>query len=249
MDEMEDFSSLPEAIQAQRFDVALEMLEGDPSLVDLDDDFAPDTPLHLLAGQTDGLNRFDLFHKIIAIGVEVNTPGVDDFTPLHLAVEYEDSEMTEWLLAHGADPNCSIDTGLTSLIETSSGRNPAILGMLLMAGAKIDLYSAVNLGRADWVRWLLRDQPLNEWELYCSPYQLVSMVVVQQQSEILQLLIDQGLDLNHRHGTQHFLTDAVSYSKGSVRMTQLMLNNGANPDGIFSDGTCSSTSPLMSARK
>ncbi len=81
-------------------------------------------------------------------------------TPLHHAAANNRLRMVRLLLDLGADPNASDTADMTALTAASREHaDPAIITMLLAAGAKLDFASALYLERYELAEAMLRDDP------------------------------------------------------------------------------------------
>jgi ankyrin repeat protein len=74
----------------------------------------------------------------IRAGINVNAKDKDGATPLMLASEKGDIEMTRVLLKNGADPNASDIDGYTALMFASYSGNLEIARLLVGSGADVD---------------------------------------------------------------------------------------------------------------
>ena len=155
---------LYQALYAFDLDAARRILRASPKQANAPDpDYDPELPIHLAVGPGVGVGSelpwLEVVRMLVERGADVNARGRNGYTPLHYAAEQDNVEVADYLISHGADMEAADDQGFTPLMEVSHGASPGMLGLLLTRGARIDLCTAVNLGRADWVRWLLRDGP------------------------------------------------------------------------------------------
>ena len=104
-----------------------------------DPDFVADDGFPALYGalSTDRADRLQLAALLLAHGADPNRRGINDYTPLHLAVSQGDEAAMRLLLEHGADPALAtrIDNCATPLQEAEAMGNlagAAILRRLLV---------------------------------------------------------------------------------------------------------------------
>ena len=155
----------------------------------------------------------------------VQSASPDGATPLHAAACALHREGTAWLLDRGADPNRRAHGIWTPLDLAASGRgwgeseNPAkfeaVANVLLSRGAVLGSFSAVALGRADWIRARHAEGTLVNpaaTDHLVGHVGLFETAVWHDRLEILALLLDLGLDPDER--TRVGGTDEIIYSAG-----------------------------------
>ena len=112
----------------------------------------------------------------------VNIQGVNENTPLLLALAFNHSEMAQFLIEQGADVNAKNNTGLTPLNATALTNNVEIAQLLVKKGANLDDDSYFST-------------LLNPLHLAASNNNI----------EMAQFLIEQGLDVNKPAGKIKYL--------------------------------------------
>jgi ankyrin repeat protein len=133
-------------------------LEAEPTLVSARDARLGSTPLHLAAHR--GFEP--IVSALLATGADVRArEQASDTTPLHWAAEGGHPRIAGWLLERGADLT-AIDgwyglppVGWATVVDWAPHfhRNrPATAAALIAAGAGVDAFTAVALGREDGVR-------------------------------------------------------------------------------------------------
>lgn len=184
--------------------------------------------------------------------------------PLHAAAATLNAEMVAWLLEHGANVHARGSGEWTPLDVAASGRwwsegaRPerfvTVAGILRRHGAAVSAVSAVALGDAAWVRArhaagaLATATTLHHFAPFGG---LLSIAVRHEQSEMLRLLLDLGLDPDERVRLEG--TDDVLFSwghplhrcarTGQFAMATLLLDRGADPNAQVS----TSGSPTFAA--
>jgi ankyrin repeat protein len=175
------------------------------------------------------------------------------WTPLHAAAAVLNERLVAWLLDHGADVNRAGPGGRPPL-DLADGRGwrraggleryPAVAAMLLARGADLTPRSAVALGEAEWLRAQQAAGALVN--LIEGPGGLLSVAVRHDRPEMLELLLDLGLDPDER--TRLGSVEDVFYSwgmplhhcagLGKHAMAELLLKRGADPNGqVYASGS------------
>ena len=175
------------------------------------------------------------------------------------------------LLEAGTDPNVTDEHGNTPLIYGAK-ESAAIVDMLLYAGADISatdnkgctalIYSFMNIGpQANAIRQrLLKENPdvttictplgyTSEELLYAPVYHdatALSFAIADNDMDGVKLLLKHGADVNAPLFHLPLTTALLSKEKGSSKMVELLLNEGANPwlrdmMGGYSGGPCTSS--------
>jgi uncharacterized protein len=90
-----------------------------------------------IPGATPRRDGLEMIRLLVARGADIHQRGLNDYTPLHLAVDLGDDEAVEVLLALGADPSLRtrIDQRETPRDLAIRGGHGAILARLSAAGA------------------------------------------------------------------------------------------------------------------
>ena len=153
-------------------------------------------------------------------------------TPLHHAAAKNRPRMVRLLLDLGADPNATDAAGMTALTTASlEHADPAIVTLLLAAGAKLDLLSALHLERYDEAEAMLRDGLSRIGPNGCDTIAL-HLSVSRKNAAAVRWLIAHGVDVNAKgnlwdcgHTALHMTAE-----RGAVDMARLLLDAGADPN-------------------
>jgi ankyrin repeat protein len=152
--------------------------------------------------------------------------------PLHHAAAKKRPRMVRLLLDLGADPNAKDAVGMTALTTASlEDAGPAIVTLLLAAGAKVDFVSALHLKRYEQAEAMLRDDPSRIGPDGRDTIAL-HLSVTRKNAAAVQWLIGHGVDVNAKgnlwdcgHTALH-----VTAESGAVDMARLLLDAGADPN-------------------
>jgi hypothetical protein len=87
---------------------------------------------------------------LINHGSRIDTRGMNDWTPLHMACQYGFLGVAEVLVAHGANLNdqTRIDGGYTPLMEACAGGHKEVVEFLLLHGADPEIRNSYEGGTA-----------------------------------------------------------------------------------------------------
>ncbi|KAH7239769.1 ankyrin repeat-containing domain protein [Fusarium solani] len=207
----------------------------------------PTTMLNLAAHYGDP----DLVQKLLDAGARVNEMSVGEGTALQIAVSRGNIDITEILIAAGADVDCPIgkayqyvcklsaEKGWPDVIETPIQRaanedNMEMVQVLLEAGADIDGFP----DREVFPRLMSSGKPSEEedeeeeepdWDhldLTCRPRPALMSAVARENIVLVRMLLNLGADVNARgcEGTALQLASA----QGNLKLVQLLLKGGAD---------------------
>jgi ankyrin repeat protein len=216
-----------------------EVLDVDPPLVHIR--FGAENNGLLYIAAHDGDEK--LATLLIQRGADVNARSADGRTPMHWAAMQGNPEVTDVLLQHGADAETKDCEGCTPLFCASVpvGRKPAVVELLLRHGARLDLLSAIIMGKHDYVRQTLSANPTAIQE-ETFPNDLLKQAILVPSAELVTLLLVHGADPNgvDRHYKHAPLCFACGgYPKDiPVEIVRLLLQHGADPNAKCSDGRC-----------
>jgi ankyrin repeat protein len=154
--------------------------------------------------------ELDEVKRLVASGVDINTPGRGAWTPLHEAASQGYSAVVQWLLENGADVNCKTvvvrgeDAGKSPLHVAVEGGHSDVVKLLVKRGAKIDakksngytaLMTAVSKGRIDIVTMLI-EAGAKVRVLGQIGTTALSEAVATNRVAISKLLVEKGADVN-----------------------------------------------------
>jgi ankyrin repeat protein len=153
-------------------------------------------------------------------------------TPLHHAAAKNRLRIVQLLLALGADPHAADATGATALTTAAQeNADPAIVSALLAAGAKLDVLTAVNLGRYGEAEAMLREDPSRVGPDGGDTIAL-HLAVNKQNLATIRWLLAHGIDVNAKrlmwdcnHTALH-----MTIESGAVEIARLLLDAGADPN-------------------
>jgi ankyrin repeat protein len=153
-------------------------------------------------------------------------------TALHHAAAKNRPRIVRLLIDLGADPNASDATGATPLTTASQeGADPAIVEMLIAAGARLDFLTAVNLGRYAFAEAMLAEDPPR---LGADGRDTVALhlAVAKKNHDAVRWLIAHGVDVDAKrmmwdcnHTALH-----MTVENGDIALARMLLDAGADPD-------------------
>jgi ankyrin repeat protein len=153
-------------------------------------------------------------------------------TALHHAAAKNRPRIVRLLIDLGADLNATDATGATPLTTTSQeGADPAIVEMLVAAGARLDFLTAVNLKRYDLAEAMLAEDPTR---LGADGRDTVALhlAVNKKNHDAVRWLIAHGVDVDAKrmmwdcnHTALH-----MTIENGDITLARMLLDAGADPD-------------------
>lgn len=178
----------------------------------------------------------------------VQAQGPRGSTPLHFASTVS---VAQYLVEHGADINTRDASGSERQRYGTPLRwnadNPAVAQYLLSQGAEVDdIFLACALGDLKSVKMFIKQ---NQDYIYepKGPYQgqLVHLAADKGRTEILQMLLDRGVDINAKSAEGHVTPLHLAASSGHLDTVNLLLEHGAD---IEATDTKMHSTPLGWAR-
>ena len=232
-----EHTEIVQAVEGHDLPRVAELLDADPTRVHVR--FGVENHGLLYIAAHDGEAK--LATLLIQRGADVNARSADGRTPLHWAAMQGNPEVTDLLLRHGADAEAKDCEGCTPLFCASVpvGRKPEVVELLLRHGGRLDLLSALIMGKYDYVRQTLSANPTAIQE-ETFPNDLLAQAIFASSAELVALLLAHGADPNgvDRLYKQPPLCLACGgYPKDiPVEIVRLLLKNGADPNAKCLDG-------------
>jgi ankyrin repeat protein len=152
--------------------------------------------------------------------------------PLHHAAAKNLPGMVRLLLDLGADPNARDAIGMTVLSTASQEHaDPAIVAMLLAAGAKLEFVGAIYLEHYEIAETLLKDDPSRIGPDGRDTIAL-HLSVSKKNAAAVRWLIGHGIDINAKrnlwdcnHTALHMTAES-----GDIDIARMLLDAGADPN-------------------
>jgi len=214
-------------------DVLLVMVKENPGLILYKDD-SDCTALHYASRY----GRVETAKWLIENKADVNTESYNKFTPMHMAA---DGATARLLIKSGADLDRIDAWGDTPLHKAAEENRQEIVDAILASNPKVDLRTAVMLGKRDLIKKVLNDdptaarRPTDGAGLWGAKTPL-GVAAGRKDRELVQLLLDAGADVNegtinpNAGGGATALTNAVW--AGDKDVVKLLLDRGAKTDVV-----------------
>lgn len=214
-----------ETVEAGDQRAVRELLLDDPRLVSVHTEKASFTPLHIAAAG----GNVPMVELLLAHGADPNALDAgDNASPLHHAAERGWLETVKLLVDAGADVNWNQDVHERGPLGWAVVFQPVqteVAEYLMAAGAKLDLFSAIALGRVDAVRSIVEADPstLRQRTSECDGrLSAIEFAGSKRQLEIAHFLADLGAEVG--------LPEAAALGMADQIRTALAAN--PNPDEV-----------------
>jgi RNA polymerase sigma-70 factor (ECF subfamily) len=197
VDFAEEVVRIIEAVKSGDEEAARALLLADPKLVGAREEASTHTALHIAAESGNPA----LVELLLANGADPNAlEKGDNALPIHFAAERGWLEVVKLLVDAGTDLNWDLDVHQRGPLGWAVvlGRKFEVGEYLVAHGAKMDLFSAIALGRPDAIEDLVAQSPfalrqrMSRHEMFRSP---IEFAAERKKVEILRLLVDLGCEL------------------------------------------------------
>jgi ankyrin repeat protein len=222
--------SLHDLIQKNKIDDAKQLLNSEPELVKSRDD-SQRTALHIAAR----FSKPDTVKLLLDAGAEPNVTAYNKFTPLHVCMTPESAKL---LIEHGAKTDAVDAWGDTPLQKAAQLDRKKLCDAMIASGAKLDLLSAIYLGKRDDVKKMVAENPdmvkehVGTSNLWGNNTPL-GVAASKGDKELVSLFIENGADVNGgtyrpNVGTYTPICNAVWGKHHEI--VELLLKHGAKTD-------------------
>jgi ankyrin repeat protein len=175
------------------------LLEKSPNV-----SFTKDEKQYSVLMRAISLRIYDAVEPLIELGVDVNHSTQSGLTALHLAIHHGSLEITNKLISYGADVNKKDPLGQTPVHYAAASGNVELLKAVLDAGADP----------------LINDYA-NRTPLFCA-------VSSNNFIEIMKILLERGIDINHLSKNGTIIGNVVSNKEYPKEYIEFLLENGAD---------------------
>jgi len=233
-DEMQAIQSIMRAAQSGDLAALRAGLDAHPEWIDaLGGGFQKATALHLAVLR----NQHAAIRLLIARGADLDRRDFpDNAAPLHFAAAHGDLETMRLLVEAGADVDGKGDdhgVGVLGWATCFGDVRREIASYLLDHGAKLDLWTAIALDRADDLRAMVTaDRALLAARMTRNQHRRTALhhAVRKNRLRIVQLLLELGADPNVRDATGATALTTASEEGADPAIVTALLDAGLTPD-------------------
>ena len=222
--------SIHDLIQKNKIDDAKQLLKSKPELIKSRDD-SQRTAIHIAAR----FSKPDAVKLLLDAGAEPNVTAYNKFTPLHVCTTPESAKL---LIKHGAKTDAVDAWGNTPLQNAAQLGRKKLCETMIISGAKLDLLSAIYLGKRDDVKKMVTENPdvvkehVGTSSLWGNNTPL-GVAASKGDKELVALFIENGADVNGgtyrpNVGTYTPICNAVWGKHHEI--VELLLKHGAKTD-------------------
>jgi len=232
--EMQAIQAIMRAAQSGDLDALRAGLDAHPEWIDaLGGGFQKATALHLAVLR----NQHAAMRLLIARGADLDRRDFpDNAAPLHFAAAHGDLETIRLLVEAGADVDGRGDdhgVGVLGWATCFGDVRPEVAAYLLDHGARLDLWTAISLDRADDLRAIVaRDRSLLAARMTRNQHRCTPLhhAVRKNRPRIVRLLLQLGADPNARDATGATALTTASEPGTDPAIVAALLGAGLVPD-------------------
>jgi len=233
-DEMQAIQAIMRAAQSGDLDALRAGLDAHPEWIDaLGGGFQKATALHLAVLR----NQHAATRLLIARGADLDRRDFpDNAAPLHFAAAHGDLETIRLLVEGGADVDGKGDdhgVGVLGWATCFGEVRQEVAAYLLDHGAKLDLWTAIALDRADDLRAMVaRDRSLLAARMTRNQHRRTPLhhAVRKNRLRIVRLLLELGADPNARDATGATALATASEESTDPNIVAALIGAGLKPD-------------------
>jgi ankyrin repeat protein len=230
-DESEAVNSILVAAEQGRADELARLLDAQPGLIDArGGNFQQQTALHKAAWH----DRIDCVGLLLDRGADVRIrDDGDNAYALHFAAEAADLKVVRMLVEAGSDVIGEGDDhhlGVLGWATCLRRIREEVAAYLMDNGARLNLWSAIALNRADEVRRVIaRERKLLSAHMSRNEHHRTPLhhAAAKNRPDMVRLLIDLGADLNARDAVGATPLTTASQEEADERLIAMLLEAGA----------------------
>jgi ankyrin repeat protein len=193
--------------------------------------------------------------SLISAKIDVNAPDVEGSTALHWAVQRENVELVDLLLASGANPKAASRYNITPLYLACLNGNATIVEHLLKAGVDANataedgetaLMTAAMTGKPDAIKALLNHGADVSAKDPAKGQTALMWAAAEGNAEAVELLLAAKADIFAK-SKGSFTALLFAVREGHINVTKILLEHGANVNDVAPDGTSALNTAIVNA--
>jgi len=182
---------------------------------------------------------------LLARGGDPNSADADGSTVLHFAVENDETELIQALLAAGARARVANRHGITPLHLAATNGNATIVQRLIAAGADVNgvtpggetaLMMASRTGDPETIKALLTHGAMVDAKEGWRGQTALMWAATENNAAAIRLLVEAGADVKTKSTGGSFTAFLFAVRGGHIDAARALLDSGANVNERLSDG-------------